>query len=72
MFDFNFDGKIDAFEMGLGCMILDEIEKEERKEQFENELYSAGIDPVDFELMDDDEREEFLLDNDLDIDDFDF
>lgn len=72
MFDFNFDGKIDAFEMGLGCMMLDEIEKEERREQFESDLLCAGIDPLDFELMDDDEREEILLDNDLDIDDFDF
>ncbi len=72
MFDFNFDGKIDAFEMGLGCMMLDEIEKEERREQLESDLLCAGIDPLDFELMDDDEREEILLDNDLDIDDFDF
>ncbi len=72
MFDFNFDGKIDAFEMGLGCMILDEIEKEERREQFESDLLCAGVDPVDFELMSDSEREELLLDNGLDPDDFDF
>ncbi|MBQ2944907.1 MAG: uroporphyrin-III methyltransferase [Ruminococcus sp.] len=72
MFDFNFDGNIDAFEMGLSCMILDEIEKEEKRDSLTNNLSFSGLDETEFELMSDDEREEFLLDNDLDIDSFDF
>ncbi|MBQ7133169.1 MAG: uroporphyrin-III methyltransferase [Ruminococcus sp.] len=72
MFDFNFDGNIDAFEMGLSCMILDEIEKEEKCDSLTNNLSFSGLDETEFEFMSDDEREEFLLDNDLDIDSFDF
>ncbi len=72
MFDFNFDGKIDAFEMGLSFMMLDEFEKEERKEAQLSDLSCTGIDEFDLEFMEEDERDELLFDNGLDSDDFDF
>lgn len=72
MFDFNFDGKIDAFEMGLSCMIFDEIEKEEKRDSLMNSLSFSGLEETELELMDSDERDELLLDNGLDPDDFDF
>ncbi|MBQ8056700.1 MAG: hypothetical protein IJ275_00010 [Ruminococcus sp.] len=72
MFDFNLDGKIDAFDLALGCMMFDELEKQEQREQFEDNLCSSGIDPLDLEYMDDDEREDFLFENNIDADDFDF
>lgn len=72
MFDFNFDGKIDAFDLALGCMMFDELEKQAKSEQLENSCCATGIDLSDLEYMDDDERDSFLFDNDLDPDDFDF
>ncbi len=70
MFDFNFDGKIDAFEMGLGLAMIDEFEKEQAKEEMETDLLSVGLDPLDLEFMDADERDELLIENGLDPDDF--
>ncbi len=72
MFDFNLDGKVDAFEMGLGLAMIDEFEKEQAKEEMKTDLLSAGLDPLDLEFMDADERDELLIENGFDPDDFDF
>ena len=80
MFDFNFDGKIDAFDLALGCMMFEEFQKQEQREQLLNNMCSVGVDNSDLDLMDNDELdlmdndelEDFLFENDLDADDFDF
>ena len=52
--------------------VFDELEKPAKREQLENSCCATGIDLSDLEYMDDDERDSFLFDNDLDPDDFDF
>lgn len=47
-------------------------EDEEECEAATDDLITAGIDPYDFELMDEDERREVLEDAGLDSDDYDF
>ena len=54
------DGEGDAFDMDM--MLLDEFEREDSKQNIEFEL----------EFMDADERADFLWENDLDPDDYDF
>lgn len=47
-------------------------EEEEEGEAATDDLITAGIEPYDFELMDEDERREVLEDAGLDPDDYDF
>ena len=67
-FDFNNDGKLDAFEkaaeFGTFMEILDSLKN--------NELISAGLDPEELSKMDYIERREALYDAGLDPDDYDF
>lgn len=87
MFDFNGDGKLDSFEKAAEFSFIMEMMSESEKTtqntaddssdifdttELEDALDDAGIDMLDFELMDDDERAEALADAGYDIDDFDF
>ncbi len=68
LFDFNGDGKLDAFEkaaeFGAFMNMVDSCQKDE--------LTSAGLDIDELNLMDDDERREVIEDVGLDPDDYDF
>lgn len=68
LFDFNGDGKMDAFEkaaeFGAFMNMVNSCQKDE--------LTSVGIDIDDLDLMDDDERREAIEDAGLDPDDYDF
>lgn len=68
LFDFNGDGKLDAFEeaaeFGAFMNMVDSCQKDE--------LTSAGLDIDKLDLMDDDERREAIEDAGLDPDDYDF
>lgn len=87
LFDFNGDGKMDSFEKAAEFSFFMEMMSESNKttsnttdtfsdnfesSDLEDALDYAGIDMLDFELMDDDERAEALADVGYDIDDFDF
>ncbi len=72
MFDFNFDGKVDAFDMALEYEFHKQVTEEVIISDEDKQLEDMGLDYDELMLMDDDERDEFLLDNDLDPDDFDF
>lgn len=81
LFDFNRDGKLDAFERAAdfaafqeimnGKDASDEVTDFEEEEELD-ELQVAGLDYDELEFMDEDERNEALLDAGLDPDDFDF
>ena len=62
MLDWNGNGERDAFDMAMDMMVLDEFEREDSRSDIEFEL----------EFMDADERADFLWENDLDPDDYDF
>lgn len=68
LFDFNGDGKLDAFEeaaeLGAIMNMVDSCQTDE--------LASAGLDENELDLMDDDERREAIEDAGLDPDDYDF
>ena len=72
MFDWNGNGNRDSFDFAMDMMVLDELEQEQKKKRLEADLIGTGYDSFDLELMDDDEREEILLDAGLDPDDYDF
>ena len=81
LFDFNRDGKLDAFERAADFAAFQEMMKEKdtseevadfEEEEELDELQVAGLDYDELEFMDDDERSEALLDAGLDPDDFDF
>lgn len=87
MFDFNGDSKLDSFEKAAEFSFFMEMMSESKKSvnktsdvssdsfdstDIEDALDDAGIDMLDFELMDDDDRAESLSDAGYDIDDFDF
>lgn len=71
MFDFNHDGKLDAFERAAEFDFLNNFREEPKKEDHD-ELYEAGIDPEELEYMSGAERREILEDAGLDPDDYDF
>ena len=48
MFDFNHDGKLDSFEQAAEFLFLSAMEE---SEDDHDELYQAGIDPEDLEVM---------------------
>lgn len=68
LFDFNGDGKLDAFEkaaeFGAFMNMVDSYQKDE--------LTSLGLDIDELDLMDDDECREAIEDAGLDPDDYDF
>ena len=64
-FDFNGDGKMDAGEMALGLMMMDELGKEKERERKRQELVSsllrqAAIDGLEYSP---EEIEAFLADS---------
>ena len=68
LFDFNHDGKMNAFERAAEFAFLDEMIQEEEKTEFE----MSGLDADELEFMDPDDRREALEDAGLDPDDYDF
>ena len=71
MFDLNGDGKLDAWERTMEYDFITSLSEEDEDEGL-TELELAGIDPVELEYMDADERREVLEEVGLDPDDFDF
>ena len=82
--DFNRDGEVDAAEEYLGlemmCSSREEHEalfgdagdfSDDETDDLDDELEMAGLDRLELELMDEDERREALEDAGLDPDDFD-
>ena len=82
--DFNRDGEVDAAEECLGlemlCSSREEHEalfgdagdfSDDETDDLDDELEMAGLDRLELELMDEDERRETLEDAGLDPDDFD-
>ena len=67
LFDFNHDGKMDAFERAAEFAVLGEMMQKEEKTEFE----MSGLDADELEFMDPDERREALEDAGLDPDDYD-
>lgn len=67
MFDFNHDGKLDAFERTMEFAYWEELGREdESSSDYEND------DDYDLEFMDSDEIQEELEDAGLDLDDLEF
>lgn len=69
MFDFNREGKLNAFERAMEHKFLLDLS---RKEEVFSELEFAGVDSEELEFMDEDERREILEEAGLDPNDFDF
>lgn len=76
LFDFNHDGKLDAFEeaaeFATFATMMDKMDEEENEEEMESELEAAGLAATELEFMDAEERREALEDAGLDPDEFDF
>lgn len=71
MFDFNRDGKLDAFEQASEFAFIHNVMENEEQSK-KDELENAGLDVNDLEYMDDDERREAIEDAGFDPDDYDF
>lgn len=72
-FDFGNDGKLNAYEYSvMDDVVFGNEADESDEEELGDDLYAAGLDPIDLELMDADERREALEDAGLDPDDYDF
>lgn len=91
LFDFNDDGKLDAFERAADFAMFMEVTKEDSDSDDDSSdddsstssgAYAVGTDENDFEgtgysfdelsFMDDEERDQILIDAGLDPDDYDF
>ena len=76
MFDLNRDGKLDAWERAMEYDFMTSLSDEddgcEDEDEELTELELAGIDPIELEYMDAEERREVLEEAGLDPDDFDF
>lgn len=76
MFDMNYDGEMDAFELAMEMefieSVLDKEYGEDEEDEVRTELELAGLDPEELEFMDEDERRELLEEAGLDPDDYDF
>ena len=74
MFDLNRDGKLDAWERAMEYDFITSLndEDDDCEDEELTELELAGIDPIELEYMDAEERREVLEDAGLDPDDFDF
>lgn len=70
MFDFNHDGVLDSREQMAELMYWDDVvnENENDDEDVDPEDF---VDSIDFEIMDDDEKREYLEENGLDPEDYD-
>lgn len=71
LFDINGDGELSAGERMMDFALFHHMATEGDDELAEK-LENAGIDSLDFELMDDNERLDALEDAGLDLDDLDF
>ena len=73
-FDFDGDGKLNAYEYSVMDDVVFGHEDTETSEEdeLEDELSLAGLDVIELEYMDADERREALEDAGLDPDDYDF
>lgn len=73
-FDFDGDGKLNAYEYSVMDDVVFGHEDTETSEvdELEDELSLAGLDATELEYMDADERREALEDAGLDPDDYDF
>ena len=71
MFDFNRDGKLDAFERASEFAFIHNVMENEEQSK-KDELENAGLDVNDLEYMDDDARREAIENAGLDPDDYDF
>ena len=82
MFDWNDDGKLDSFEQANQFefeqrmleedSVDDDEDDDEEDDDDDLDLYLAGLDRFDLEMMDEDERREALEDAGLDPGDYDF
>ena len=75
MFDFNRDGRLNAFERDAQFQFIDEKRGESDLFGDDNEtdvFAEAGLDYDDLEFMDPEERREVLENAELDPDEFDF
>ena len=71
LFDFNGDGKLDAFEQGMEFMAFQQIMRGGSGDEIDT-LEAAGLSYEELLYMDEDERREVLGAAGLDPDDFDF
>lgn len=73
-FDFDGDGKLNAYEYSVMYDVVFGYEDTETSEvdELEDELSLAGLEVTELEYMDEDERRETLEDAGLDPDDYDF
>lgn len=76
MFDLNRDGKLDAWERAMEYDFMTSLNDEddgcEDEDEELTELELTGIDPIELEYMDANERREVLEEDGLDPDEFDF
>ena len=82
MFDWNDDGKLDSFEQANQFefeqrmleedSVDDDEDDDEDDDDDDLDLYLAGLDRFDLEMMDEDERREAVEDAGLDPGDYDF
>lgn len=73
--DFDGDGDFDIVDMLIAEDLLsnnDDEDNDEFEDTFEDELIAAGLDPIELEFMDPEERAEVLEDAGLDPDDYDY
>lgn len=70
-FDFDGDGKLDAYEYAvMDDVVFGNVQNSVEENEFEDELMEAGIDLMELEDMDPDERLEVLEAAGLDPDDY--
>ena len=77
MFDFNRDGRFDAFERAAQFQFVDNMKKSGEFDLFDDDddqdiFTEAGLDYDELEFMDPDERREVMEDAGLNPDEFDF
>ena len=76
MFDFNRDGRLNAFERAAQFQFMDEMLKSGESDSFDDDeqdiFAEAGLDYDELEIMDPEERREVLENAELDPDEFDF
>lgn len=72
IFDLNHDGKMDIWERALEYDFITSMDTTEENEEELTELELAGIDPMELEYMNEEERREVLEEAGLDPDEYDF
>ena len=72
-FDFDEDGKLNAYEYAVMDDVVfgHEEDSSDEDDEFEDDLTAAGLDVLELECMDEEERREALEDAGLDPDDYD-